>query len=309
MTRRQRAARSVRRPVTIAATIGVTILASAGCAQNASSTHAIAPARSSTAMADGAPATPRAPLGPLPIERYRLTPAQADTISTARLVLAARCLAREGFSPPRIRAQHSSSIAAATFAPRRYGATDLDAARGTGYHVPASSMPAGQADPFRDIGPREQVALFGDGTHKGGGCLGSSLRALHGRQVYEVSPIAARLDLASFSSTRSGTAMKPTFAAWSRCMSASGFHYADPMQSIDDPAFGGARPTAREIAVATADVTCKLRTDLVAHWHAAEVAAQQRLIAGHLPALQRVYRALMAQYAIAKRVVAQSSTG
>jgi hypothetical protein len=309
MVSRQRGARPLRRPVTAAAVIGVTILAAAGCAQKASSHSAITPARASTATADRAPVARRVPLGPLPIERYRLTPAQADTISTARLVLAAQCLAREGFRAPQIQPQHSSSVAAATFAPRRYGASDLDAARATGYHIPAHAMPAPRAaDPFGDIGRREQVALFGDATHEGGGCLGSSLRALHGEQVYEVSPIAAQLDRASFASTRSGPAMKPTFAAWSRCMAASGFHYADPMESIDDPAFAGPRPTAREIAVATADVTCKRRTDLVARWHAAEVATQQRLIASHLPELRRAYRALVAQYAIAKRVVAQSST-
>ncbi|MPZ85665.1 MAG: hypothetical protein GEV28_36910 [Actinophytocola sp.] len=51
--------------------------------------------------------------------------------------------------------------------------------------------------------------------------------------------------------------VRAVFTGWSRCMSAAGFDYRDPMAANNDPTFGTGVPTAEEIATATADVACR----------------------------------------------------
>ncbi|MFK4299275.1 hypothetical protein ABH924_004456 [Arthrobacter sp. GAS37] len=51
---------------------------------------------------------------------------------------------------------------------------------------------------------------------------------------------------------------------WSACMKAEGFEYRDPIAAIDDVKWRGTeKATALEVAVATADVRCKVETNLV----------------------------------------------
>ena len=73
-------------------------------------------------------------------------------------------------------------------------------------------------------------------------------------------------------------------------MKATGFHYAMPWDAGNDPRFTGQHSSPTEIAVATADVACKRKTNVVGVWYAVDAALQKALIERHRAALDRARR-------------------
>lgn len=73
---------------------------------------------------------------------------------------------------------------------------------------------------------------------------------------------------------------------WSRCMKAAGFEYEDPIAAIGDVEWRETEnATALEIAVATADVGCKVETNLVGLGAAVQSAYDNRYIGENVPEL------------------------
>jgi hypothetical protein len=94
---------------------------------------------------------------------------------------------------------------------------------------------------------------------------------------------------------------------WHDCMRAAGYDYADVWRANNDPRWTAAKPTALELATATADVGCKQRTDLASVWLTVEAAYQRQAIAERPEAFDAVRRGLDTQVRRARDVLAQSS--
>ena len=71
---------------------------------------------------------------------------------------------------------------------------------------------------------------------------------------------------------------------WKKCMAGQGFHYGTPFDAIAE--FVEERSaSSRQIAAATADIECKISTNLVGVGLAVQSAYDERYIAANLPAL------------------------
>ena len=86
--------------------------------------------------------------------------------------------------------------------------------------------------------------------------------------------------------TQTDSRIRAADRLWSRCMARRGFSYASPA------AAAGHRwpksPSPAEIATASADVSCKTRTNLLNTWLAVETAYQQALIGANLGTLAQL---------------------
>ncbi len=74
-------------------------------------------------------------------------------------------------------------------------------------------------------------------------------------------------------------------AKWSACMKIRGFAAQQPLQLLSDPRWNTPAPTPEEIATATADVDCKIETNLVGVAVAVLKAYDNEYIAKHLTEL------------------------
>ena len=72
--------------------------------------------------------------------------------------------------------------------------------------------------------------------------------------------------------------------AWAGCMKDRGYRYSDPLAAIGDPAWqvpDDQRPSPVEVATATADVQCKISTNLIGVAVAVQAAYDQQYINAH----------------------------
>ncbi|MBF9128851.1 hypothetical protein I0C86_07610 [Plantactinospora sp. S1510] len=183
---------------------------------------------------------------------------------------------------------------------RRYGIFDADRAARHGYKPlpPANSASAGgEEGPRQEREPTEvETAVWtGRGESKvnglpvpEGGCGAEALRALAGGIEQ---PPETRVELLADEAHQRAeqhSRMIATFERWSRCMSQRGFDYRKPSAANDDPRWNTEHATPAEIETAKADVACKLETNLVGVWYAAEVAYQTRAIEKNAARLQAV---------------------
>lgn len=183
---------------------------------------------------------------------------------------------------------------------RRYGIFDADRAARYGYKPlpPANSTSAGDEEgPRQEREPTEvETAVWtGRGESKvnglpvpEGGCGAEALRMLAGGIEQ---PPETRVELMADEAHQRAeqhSRTTATFERWSRCMSQRGFNYRKPSAANDDPRWNTDHPTPAEIETAKADVACKLETNLVGVWYAAEVAYQTRAIEENATRLQAV---------------------
>lgn len=69
---------------------------------------------------------------------------------------------------------------------------------------------------------------------------------------------------------------------WSSCMKEQGFNYAGPLDALNDTSFAStASVTPAQIAAATADIQCKISTNMVGIGAALQAAYDQRYIDSH----------------------------
>ena len=112
----------------------------------------------------------------------------------------------------------------------------------------------------------------------------------------------------SWTASNNDSRVKAGFAAWSRCMSRSGFSYSTPMDANNDDRWSGEKATDAEIAVAVADVNCKKETNLVGIRVAVDAAHQNAEIAAHTGELQAVRDDLARQLERANTLLSQVLT-
>ncbi|WP_030202608.1 hypothetical protein [Streptomyces sp. NRRL S-87] len=230
----------------------------------------------------------------LPLDAYTYTPKDRYVWQVAIQNQWRTCMRRFGFTTFNPPAVSPNTVAANIDAGmgRRYGISDLDAAKTYGYHLP----PIAPDPPDWTPAPGAEEAVFSGkgpeltaGTYRGrkvpkGGCRRET------QAVYPMpdTPRALAAQGRAFAASRSDKKVVKAMAAWSSCMKTKGYKLADPfkapalvMTSITAPT-----PSPEELNLATADVACKTRVHLIQVWHQAETALQQQEITRNAAALQ-----------------------
>lgn len=226
----------------------------------------------------------------LPVEKYLIGPQENARIESARSALMTSCMKRFGFDyEPAVTdyAQKQNQTS------HRYDPTDPAVAATGGYHG-AQTRGQDGARPSRTPMPAEMEAVLGHGTdaptpsgapgppaggtYHGlripkGGCTGEAEEKLTaGGGIIQDAPAAIDVNFKNYERSMADPRLKAAFAAWSACMKKDGYSYPTPEAAVRDPAWGTPTPSARERATASADATCKRRTNVVGTWFAVESA-------------------------------------
>lgn len=194
---------------------------------------------------------------------------------------------------------------------RLYGLLDIDHARVMGYHSYGENVASEAAYAAKPL-PNDYVnvvaAKFGGGVFNGrripdGGCLGAAQREVEG--VTDLS-MPVQLSFEAWVASKSDSRVMAAFAKWSKCMVASGYQYDNPMDANNDKQWSGATASAKEIAVAVADVNCKVTTNLVGIRMAVNAAYQRMSMSQHGVELAAIKAALARQAATASAILANN---
>jgi hypothetical protein len=238
----------------------------------------------------------------LPVQDYLLTDAQAQRLSRARLILIQRCMRRFGFDYAVPQSASATEYGPRSLTDRRYGITDARLAATSGYGL-GDRDPSLQKRPQRPkLGVDGDTVLSGQGQSsiKGmpvpqGGCLGEADHALDASVPPAADPdLGQKLQFQSFEWAKRDERVQAVFRAWSACMAASRYHYADPLAVAADPRFEGP-VNSKEIAVALADIGCKVHANVVGVWFTVESAYQAQRIGQNPAAFQATKEALAAR--------------
>ncbi|MCX4395090.1 hypothetical protein [Streptomyces sp. NBC_01767] len=189
---------------------------------------------------------------------------------------------------------------------RRYGISERAIAAERGYHL--AEEPGGARAPqiATALSLPEREVLSGrtaDGRASStparghvvpdDGCAGQAERAVHtddAEAVQRGNDLVALLRREAFERSRSDPRVAAVNRTWSSCMRSKGFAYRDPDAALEDPRWNlrSTRPSRAEIAVATADIACKLRTNLLGVNFAVEAEYENAAIAAHPQELAEV---------------------
>lgn len=225
----------------------------------------------------------------LPVDKYASSDDSRNLVLTAEYDLTRACMARFGidFTAP----SWTSSEKSDSDHYRLFGLMDLSAATRYGYHsseeVAADGQSASAQVPlnFGSTSPATYMTVFtGDPQGSsvngqavpGGGCIGEARSKVHDdlstqRLTEDATNYGLHMADKDFRVVRA-------FSTWSRCMSKAGFNYSTPMAANDDPRWGTTTASQDEISTATADVNCKLSTNLTGLRVAVAAAYQTKFI-------------------------------
>ncbi len=241
----------------------------------------------------------------LPLDEYRLSPAEAGRVARAHRRLLAQCMEPFGLTVPEPASAQGETMG---LNERRYGITNATHASDSGYRLPrppgeptARAMPSPHPDLTDVMSGRGERVIHGN-TVPEGGCYGEARRRLHAHAPEAPDMfVAQRLDMDSLRVSKEDEMVQAAVARWSRCMRDKGYDYADPFRAAGDPAFRGP-VTPYEIETALADIACKDGTDLVRVWSAVETRRQRPVIEQHRAALEAIRRAHDSELAVASEL-------
>jgi len=234
----------------------------------------------------------------LPLDSYELSPEQYQAFTAARLSLVKQCMNRYGFEYP------LPPLTPAFLGPneKRYGLGDPKRAATVGYHDPEedernrviSAVQQGMTE-------KEEAVLNGLGTAAPGGepvpkngCNGESMTKLAGDGVDPNIDLARemtnglpqKLRHKAYLLARADSRVTKANAEWSACMKTKGLNYTDPVAGGSDVM--SEKVSDAELAVATADVECKIKVDYINIRAAVETAYHEREIDSNKTALDAV---------------------
>jgi hypothetical protein len=239
----------------------------------------------------------------LPVDAYLLSDDQLDQMQDAEFTLRERCMARFQipYSVPETEAFHPKSRTQL-----RYGVTNADEVAGHGYKPAGSEKPVRKAKPQ----PLNQSATMvltgttdpnvkpGSAAAKGGqdyngqkvptgGCIGEAKAKLgYSTEDSGEAEAATKVNTDSWAKSYEDSRVRAVFEKWSACMKEKGYSYADPMKANDDPEWQKTTvATAKERQVASADVACKAKHNVIGTWYTVEVAYQEQMIEQNAEAL------------------------
>lgn len=249
----------------------------------------------------------------LPVARYLWTEQETRLLGRAETALLSACVQRYRLRLPPTPAV--SNVAPASETARRYGLTSPTEAGTAGYRLPAA-LKAGQPAPtFPQMSPQLIAALNGAPSGSdvvngkqvpAGGCITEARTKLARGHVLGVSDIAQQINNRSWQLSRTHPQVRRAFRAWASCMATAGYTYGDPMSPMNDRRFQGV-PSAKEIATATADVTCKRRSNVTGVWYAVDVAYQKALIAQAGASLRQAAADKTSELQAAHRIILSNS--
>lgn len=242
----------------------------------------------------------------LPFDEYELSRVDRQTIAYAEDILTRACMRGEGMDwemlPP---LSHDPD----PLIRRRYGVIESEVAARYGYHrqplPPELSAREVVWQKRNDLPLAERHMVYGsDGE---GGCraeargqLRKGIPGIGENRLYDYT-------IEVFRASQNAPEVVEVFRAWSACMESEGFDYADPLRTLEDPAWQSEHPSAQEVAVAEADVRCKRNTDLVAVWSGTEVRIQRDTIRSHPNDFDGFARAKSLQLDAARQVIDHGS--
>ncbi len=236
----------------------------------------------------------------LPLQQYMQTYQDSVVIENAARSLETSCMARFGFTvvfPPA--GTDPPPNADDSNMPRRYGISDPVEAAKYGYELPPDNAthpappqltPAGIAvlTGRKALNPRAAKA---PSTYKGmkvpqGGCERQSFDKLGARLDFT---LPSKLDHDSLVRSQADPRVQKVINAWSSCMKTKGYTVADPYAAFNafTPAGSGA-PSRQELGLATSDISCKEKTNLIGIWHQADTAIQRQEVEQNQLQLQRL---------------------
>ncbi|MEU2560993.1 hypothetical protein ABZ626_16910 [Streptomyces longispororuber] len=185
------------------------------------------------------------------------------------------------------------------YASRRYGISDHVIAAEHGYHLSDASTGNRAPQTVNSLSQQERTVLSGR-TESGdkpdpvrgepvpdGGCAGEANRTVQGDATSVAArkgdALVARLRREVFVRSRSDPRVTAVNKKWAACMREKGFTYRNPAAAVDDSRWDleSAAPTHEETTVAKADVTCKLRTNVLGVNFAVESDLQISAVAEH----------------------------
>ncbi|MFC1410148.1 hypothetical protein ACEZCY_12855 [Streptacidiphilus sp. N1-12] len=297
------------------AAVALLILSTAGCSAAVASQPlgSIGAPPAATSAAAGSAASGF----DLPIDAYQLSEPQRTAQLRATNLLLTSCMARFGYSLPVPAADQAAQVPENAF---RYGPVTADQAS-DGYlwmvdHGSTDLAEAQLSQAEQAMPGAETAVLTGRGPARvsgkpvpAGGCVGEMKRRITaGGGTYGDAGLVQEIDQASYTDSLTSPRVVAVFRAWSSCMAAQGYRYPTPLDPMKDNSLftaptapathtstpgatqprGGSSdaaprtaPSARQVAVARADVACKSRTNLVAVWSSVESALQQQDIRKH----------------------------
>lgn len=238
----------------------------------------------------------------LPIQRYLYSDRELSLLMRAREKRIAVCMhgLGIGYTPPK----QQKNAGPKTITERRYGLADPALAKRSGYHLPGV-----QVRPQPTLPAAEFAALTGQGagsTVPKGGCSGQAQRDIAGNDTFGPADLAQDLNARSFRLSMRDTRVRAVFTSWASCMKRDGFSYPDPLKVMADPKFSQASPGKGEQAVASADVECKRRVNLIGIWYTVESAYQRKLIENNYKALEDIAVSKRDQLNTAEKIAAGS---
>lgn len=227
------------------------------------------------------------------MQTYMPSDEERGQLSQARKILIGDCM--KGFGFKWVPAPELPKVGPKTLTDWRYGIHDMALAEERGYKIDAKEQAAydaavgkGAVDGTTADGSAARVL---DGRIKdvggkkvpAGGCVGEANSGV------ETEALQARtaLDLANAAFVKSEQEPKvvKAFTSWSACMKRNGYNYAKPLDASDDRRFSGTEVTPEEISTATADITCRQKTNVAWIWYQAESALQRQAIEAHAEGL------------------------
>jgi hypothetical protein len=240
----------------------------------------------------------------LPLDAYQLDEGQFEVMSEARAVLIGRCMAGLGF--PFNRADAIAQVQWGTRISvedegedgnlRRYSVTSPELASRYGYHLVSTVRGDDRKTPaaadLHGLGAlTRQVSAALAGTDRqalaakvaervpAGGCLGAADRELGDSAASGTADLVSAASHSAFVASESAPPVLAAFSRWSACMLARGYHFADPNKAVASIDISSPQVPPSEIALASADVSCKQQSQVVTSWYAAERKLQLAAIA------------------------------
>ncbi|MCX5102253.1 hypothetical protein [Streptomyces sp. NBC_00439] len=245
----------------------------------------------------------------LPLNVYLPTPGEQATGEYLVYRVQQHCMRGYGFRYlPHLSSDYIGTTVATwrEYESRRYGISERTTAARRGYHLgeepsetrapqvsTALSVPEREVLSGRAPDGRRMTTPVQNRDVPDGGCAGLAERTVHGDRTAKAQrgyDLVARLRGEAFDRSRSHPRVAAVNRKWSSCMRGKGFTYRDPDAAIEDPRWNllSARPSRAEVAVATADIACKLRTNLLGVNFAVEAEYENAAIAAHPQELAEV---------------------
>lgn len=287
------------------ASFGITAALVTAASAQAATPSASASTSSATPTSPVSPtAVPELAIGPVtaiasgqdisfPVDAYKANSASENLVLSAEYKTMKSCIARYGmtFEPP---ASAWKVPATNHDYDRLFGLINLVEAQKYGYHTGETLLPDGEAVPHSkpaadpsESAPNYLAVAMGDPSVPkvnglqvpNGGCISEARSKLGdtpaAQALYENT---VDYGLAQSDADRRVVA---AFGSWSTCMKNAGFSYATPMDAIDDPRWATTTPSGTEVKAATADVECKVSTNLTGLRAAVATAWQHHYINAH----------------------------